>query len=178
MKAASGAPTMADVAARAGVSHQTVSRVLNDAEAVRPETRETVLQAIAGNARVTHVLVVDDDGTSSDDRVRDYELALAGHPTSPIPDERVGTGGSAVVEVAQRREGVVDDVVAGGPAHGRDHGDAARVVLVVTAVEAGVGRVGGESRRGHVRSPSSGVRAGNAGIRAQESHRARTTTAT
>ena len=52
--------------------------------------RSTVLQAIAGNARVTHVLVVDDDGTSSDDRVRDYELALAGHPTSPIPDERVG----------------------------------------------------------------------------------------
>jgi DNA-binding LacI/PurR family transcriptional regulator len=38
---------MADVAQRAGVSHQTVSRVLNDATAVRPETRETVLQAIA-----------------------------------------------------------------------------------------------------------------------------------
>ena len=47
MTAASGAPTMADVAARAGVSHQTVSRVLNDAQAVRPETRDAVLRAIA-----------------------------------------------------------------------------------------------------------------------------------
>lgn len=46
MTAASSAPTMVDVAARAGVSHQTVSRVLNDAETVRPETREAVLRAI------------------------------------------------------------------------------------------------------------------------------------
>jgi DNA-binding LacI/PurR family transcriptional regulator len=37
---------MADVARRAGVSHQTVSRVLNDHPSVRPETRERVLQAI------------------------------------------------------------------------------------------------------------------------------------
>ena len=47
MTAGSGAPTMADVAQRAGVSHQTVSRVLNDAAAVRPETRAVVLKAIA-----------------------------------------------------------------------------------------------------------------------------------
>ncbi len=40
------APTMAHVARRAGVSHQTVSRVLNDASAVRPETRDRVLRAI------------------------------------------------------------------------------------------------------------------------------------
>lgn len=38
---------MADVAARAGVSHQTVSRVLNDFPSIRPETRERVLAAIA-----------------------------------------------------------------------------------------------------------------------------------
>ena len=37
---------MADVAARAGVSHQTVSRVLNDMPGVRPETRDRVLAAI------------------------------------------------------------------------------------------------------------------------------------
>jgi DNA-binding LacI/PurR family transcriptional regulator len=37
---------MADVARRAGVSHQTVSRVLNDHPNVRPETRERVLRAI------------------------------------------------------------------------------------------------------------------------------------
>jgi DNA-binding LacI/PurR family transcriptional regulator len=40
------APVMADVARRAGVSHQTVSRVLNDHPNVREETRERVLQAI------------------------------------------------------------------------------------------------------------------------------------
>ncbi len=37
---------MHDVAARAGVSHQTVSRVLNDFAGIRPETRERVLAAI------------------------------------------------------------------------------------------------------------------------------------
>ena len=52
--------------------------------------RATVLEAIAGNERVTHVLVIDDDGSSGDARVRDYAMALTGHPTSPIPDERVG----------------------------------------------------------------------------------------
>lgn len=39
-------PVMADVARRAGVSHQTVSRVLNDHPNVRESTRERVLQAI------------------------------------------------------------------------------------------------------------------------------------
>ncbi len=39
-------PTMHDVAARAGVSHQTVSRVLNGFESVRPVTRDRVLAAI------------------------------------------------------------------------------------------------------------------------------------
>ncbi len=39
-------PSMADVAARAGVSHQTVSRVLNGHPSVRDETRERVLAVI------------------------------------------------------------------------------------------------------------------------------------
>ncbi|MEV7142552.1 LacI family DNA-binding transcriptional regulator [Streptomyces tauricus] len=39
-------PTMADVARRAGVSHQTVSRVLGDHPNVRDETRAKVLHAI------------------------------------------------------------------------------------------------------------------------------------
>ncbi len=39
-------PTIKDVAARAGVSRQTVSRVINDKAEVNPETRERVLLAI------------------------------------------------------------------------------------------------------------------------------------
>ncbi len=39
-------PAMTDVAALAGVSHQTVSRVLNKKDDVRPETRKRVLAAI------------------------------------------------------------------------------------------------------------------------------------
>ena len=37
---------MADVAKVAGVSHQTVSRVLNDFPKIRPSTRDRVLAAI------------------------------------------------------------------------------------------------------------------------------------
>ena len=40
-------PTITDVARRAGVSHQTVSRVLNDLAGVRPETAERVRAAVA-----------------------------------------------------------------------------------------------------------------------------------
>ena len=40
------APNIRDVAHAAGVSHQTVSRVLNDSPAVRPATREQVLRVI------------------------------------------------------------------------------------------------------------------------------------
>lgn len=43
---ASQTPTMADVAQLAGVSHQTVSRVLNDQPNVRAETRARILDAI------------------------------------------------------------------------------------------------------------------------------------
>ena len=40
-------PSMADVAARAGVSYQTVSRVLNEPQIVRPDTRARVEESIA-----------------------------------------------------------------------------------------------------------------------------------
>jgi DNA-binding LacI/PurR family transcriptional regulator len=45
-KNASRPPVMADVAQRAGVSHQTVSRVLNELPNVRQSTKDRVLQAI------------------------------------------------------------------------------------------------------------------------------------
>ena len=47
MPEARHAPNMHDVAALAGVSHVTVSRVLNGHSSIRPETRERVLEAIA-----------------------------------------------------------------------------------------------------------------------------------
>ena len=40
------APNIRDVAREAGVSYQTVSRVLNDSTAIRPATREQVLRVI------------------------------------------------------------------------------------------------------------------------------------
>lgn len=40
-------PNIRQVAARAGVSHMTVSRVLNDAPNIRPDTKRKVLEAIA-----------------------------------------------------------------------------------------------------------------------------------
>ena len=46
MAKTSRGPSMHDVAARAGVSHQTVSRVLNDFPGIRPETRDRVVDAI------------------------------------------------------------------------------------------------------------------------------------
>lgn len=42
-----GRPTIYDVALVAGVSHQTVSRVLNCPETVRPTNRQRVLAVIA-----------------------------------------------------------------------------------------------------------------------------------
>jgi DNA-binding LacI/PurR family transcriptional regulator len=46
MSEARRAATMADVARTLGLSHQTVSRVINDHPSVRPDTRARVLQAI------------------------------------------------------------------------------------------------------------------------------------
>ena len=58
--------------------------------------------------------------------------------------------GAAVVEVAQRGEAVGDDLVAGHAGEGRDHGDAAGVVLVPRVVHAlGSRKALGERRSAH-----------------------------
>jgi long-chain acyl-CoA synthetase len=52
--------------------------------------RDIVLEAIADNPRVTHVLVVDDDGRSGDQRVLDFVPAASAQPGTPLPDELLG----------------------------------------------------------------------------------------
>ena len=49
----------------------------------------------------------------------------------PVTHRRVGAGGTPVLQVAQGREGVVDDVVPRAAAHGGDERDTAGVVLVL-----------------------------------------------
>ncbi len=56
--------------------------------------RDTAIEAARDCPRLTHILVVDDDGTSGDARVVDYVTAVSAQPTTPIADER---GGSAML---------------------------------------------------------------------------------
>jgi long-chain acyl-CoA synthetase len=53
--------------------------------------RDVALAAAADCPRLSLILVVDDPGGATDDRVRDYVTAIAQHPTTPIADERLGT---------------------------------------------------------------------------------------
>lgn len=52
--------------------------------------RHTALEAAAACPRLELILVVDDPGGSDDARVHDFATAVAEHPTTPIPDERLG----------------------------------------------------------------------------------------
>ncbi len=53
--------------------------------------REVALAAVANCPKITLVLVVDDPGGADDDRVRDFDSATSDHPTTPLPDEQLGT---------------------------------------------------------------------------------------
>jgi DNA-binding LacI/PurR family transcriptional regulator len=94
-------PAMSDVAVVAGVSHQTVSRVLNDHPSVRPETRERVLAAIAelGYRRNTaaRALVTRRSGTIG---VVTTGLALFGPTSTFIAVERAARDSGLFVSVA------------------------------------------------------------------------------
>lgn len=53
--------------------------------------RDTALAAVADCPGIALVLVVDDSGDADDPRIRDYAEAVAGQPSEPIADERLGT---------------------------------------------------------------------------------------
>ena len=53
--------------------------------------REVALAALADCPKLEMVLVVDEPGDSGDPRVHDYASSIADQPTTPIPDERLGT---------------------------------------------------------------------------------------
>jgi DNA-binding LacI/PurR family transcriptional regulator len=125
---------MEDVASVAGVSHQTVSRVLNDFPAIRPETRARVLAAIeelgyrrntAARALVTRrsgrigVITADMNhfgpasimlGLESASRAAGYALSLAGLPEisatalSQAVDRVLDQGVEAVVIIVAHQE--------------------------------------------------------------------------
>ncbi|MAT06418.1 MAG: acyl-CoA synthetase, partial [Acidimicrobiaceae bacterium] len=52
--------------------------------------REVALAAAQQCPKLTRILVVDEPGSSGDDRVRDYVEATASFPDAPIADERLG----------------------------------------------------------------------------------------
>ena len=53
--------------------------------------REIALEAVQACPKVSLVLVVDDPGGSDDERVRDYDEAVASMPITPVADEQLGT---------------------------------------------------------------------------------------
>ena len=104
-------PAMSDVAALAGVSHQTVSRVLNDHPSVLPATRQRVLDAIAqlGYRRnlAARALVTRRSGTIG---VLSSGSALFGPTSTLIAIERAARDVGLFVSVATLPEWDADDV--------------------------------------------------------------------
>jgi DNA-binding LacI/PurR family transcriptional regulator len=123
-------PTLNDVAKVLGLSHQTVSRVINNHPRVLPETRERVLQAIAAlgykpnqaarflaNRRSTLIgLVTDDPGIygpahailslEQEARLHGYTLLIFGLRSLTIAEAKAG----AEQLVAASAEGLIVDV--------------------------------------------------------------------
>lgn len=92
-------PSMADVARRAGVSHQTVSRVLNDSPLVKEGTRERVLAAIQelGYRRNNAARML---ATNRSGRIGMISAHLALHGPSMIATAVQGAGHEAGYQVS------------------------------------------------------------------------------
>jgi DNA-binding LacI/PurR family transcriptional regulator len=103
-------PTLADVAAEAGVSKAAVSRVINDAPGVSPQTREHVRQVIArlgyrpdpvaralasGHGDVVELIVVDDAATFGNS-------PYYGRVTAGVLQELAGTNAQLRVHVVEK----------------------------------------------------------------------------
>jgi DNA-binding LacI/PurR family transcriptional regulator len=98
------AVVMADVARLAGVSQQTVSRVLNDSPHVRPATRERVLEAIGKLGyrpnRVARALVT---GRSHTLGVLSFDTTLYGPASTLFAIERAAHDAGYFVSIASLR---------------------------------------------------------------------------
>src|SRR5215212_4922334 len=131
MNAAAGEPSsrngrrrpavIRDVARLAGVSHQTVSRVLNDSPSVRPETRERVLTAMTQlDYRANPVARALTTGRSRTLGVVTFDLSLFGPASTLAALERAARDSgysvsmvgleslerSAVIEAVERLRGI------------------------------------------------------------------------
>ena len=100
-----------------------------DADGVRPARRQ--VDALLGEH-------------GAEELVRDL-----GEDAGAVAGVRLGAGGAAVLEVLERGDGLLDDLVGLLPRHLRDEGDAAGVLLELGVVEplgGGDGRPHGHSR--------------------------------
>src|SRR3954452_4540287 len=109
----SRAVVMADVARLAGVSQQTVSRVLNDSPHVKADTRERVLDAIRRLEyrpnRVARALVT---GRSNTLGVLGFDTTLHGPASTLFPIERAAQEAGSFVSTASLRALDADSVQA------------------------------------------------------------------
>ena len=161
---------MADVAKLAGVSHQTVSRVINDSPHVRPDTRERVLAAmrqldyrpnsvaralVTGRSRTLGVVSFDTTlygpaSTLFGDRARRPRRGLLRQHRQPA---RRSTARSVLSAVERLRVQGVDGILVIAPQEAAADAlrQPARRTCPLVAVEAGPGRRGAARRRRPVR---------------------------